>query len=153
MRSPAPPPHGTLPLRSVRPLGSWHGELCVCDLQSGNTARRFVGQGVLSDSFSVDNHQIVPASRDLTIKLWNALGECKYTIQQSEAHSEWVSGVRFSPNNWQPTVVSASWERSVKIWNLKNCELRSDLLGHTGYVNTVMFLLTVLFALADAKID
>jgi len=25
----------------------------------------------------------------------------------------------------------------VKVWNLTNCKLRNDLVGHTGYLNTV----------------
>ena len=36
---------------------------------------------VLSVAFSADNRQIVSGSRDHTIKLWNTLGVCKYTIQ------------------------------------------------------------------------
>jgi len=54
--------------------------LCRC---SGRTTRRFVGhtKDVLSVAFSADNRQIVSGSRDKTIKLWNTLGVCKYTIQ------------------------------------------------------------------------
>lgn len=37
----------------------------------------------------------------------------------------------------QPTIVSASWDKTVKIWNLSNCKLRATLAGHNGYVNTV----------------
>lgn len=50
---------------------------------SGLTTRRFVGhtKDVLSVAFSADNRQIVSGSRDHTIKLWNTLGVCKYTIQ------------------------------------------------------------------------
>lgn len=50
---------------------------------SGSTTRRFVGHSkdVLSVAFSADNRQIVSGSRDKTIKLWNTLGVCKYTIQ------------------------------------------------------------------------
>lgn len=47
-------------------------------------------QDVLSVAFSVDNRQIVSGSRDKTIKLWNTLAECKYTIQE-DGHSDWVS--------------------------------------------------------------
>lgn len=49
----------------------------------GITTRRFVGhtKDVLSVAFSTDNRQIVSGSRDRTIKLWNTLGVCKYTIQ------------------------------------------------------------------------
>ncbi|KAG5565810.1 hypothetical protein RHGRI_001663 [Rhododendron griersonianum] len=58
-------------------------------------------------------------------------------IQDGDAHSDWVSSVRFSPNTQQPTIVSSSWDRTVKIWNLTNCKIRSTLAGHSGYVNTV----------------
>lgn len=36
---------------------------------------------VMSVAFSADNRQIVSGSRDHSIKLWNTLGVCKYTIQ------------------------------------------------------------------------
>jgi guanine nucleotide-binding protein subunit beta-2-like 1 protein len=58
-----------------------------------------------SVSFSADNRQIVSASRDRTIKLWNTLGECKFNIVD-DGHSEWVSCVRFSPNPVIPVIVS-----------------------------------------------
>ena len=40
-------------------------------------------QDVLSVAFSADNRQIVSGSRDKTIKLWNTLAQCKFTIQVS----------------------------------------------------------------------
>ncbi|KAI5063316.1 hypothetical protein GOP47_0021863 [Adiantum capillus-veneris] len=106
---------------------------------TGVTTRRFVGhtKDVLSVAFSVDNRQIVSASRDRSIKLWNTLGECKYTIQDGDAHTGWVSCVRFSPVTTNPIIVSGSWDRSVKVWNLTNCKLRTNLSGHSGYVNSV----------------
>ena len=71
-------------------MGSEHGlvqhlksSLCYDPLSQGVTTRRFVGhtKDVLSVAFSADNRQIVSAARDRTIKLWNTLGVCKYTIQ------------------------------------------------------------------------
>lgn len=91
---------------------------------------------MLSVAFSVDNRQIVSGSRDKTIKLWNTLAECKYTIQE-EGHTDWVSCVRFSPNHANPIIVSAGWDRMVKVWNLTNCKLKINHAGHTGYLNTV----------------
>lgn len=121
--------------------GSWDGTLRLWEIQSGKTTRRFVGhdKDVLSVAFSVDNRQIVSGSRDKTIKLWNTLGECKYTIAggDSEGHTEWVSCVRFSPSQSVPLIVSCGWDRLVKVWSLTNCKLRNDLIGHTGYLNTV----------------
>jgi guanine nucleotide-binding protein subunit beta-2-like 1 protein len=118
--------------------GSWDGTLRLWDLNFGTTTRRFVGhtKDVLSVAFSADNRQIVSGSRDRTIKLWNTLGECKYTIDEN-GHTEWVSCVRFSPNTQNPIIVSGGWDKLVKVWNLTNCKLRTNLIGHTGYINTV----------------
>jgi len=121
--------------------GSWDGTLRLWEINSGKTTRRFVGhdKDVLSVAFSVDNRQIVSGSRDKTIKLWNTLGECKYTIAggENEGHTEWVSCVRFSPSQSVPLIVSCGWDRLVKVWSLTNCKRRNDLVGHTGYLNTV----------------
>jgi guanine nucleotide-binding protein subunit beta-2-like 1 protein len=119
--------------------GSWDGTLRLWDLNTGNTTRRFVGhtKDVLSVAFSVDNRQIVSGSRDKTIRLWNTLGECKYTIGEPEGHTEWVSCVRFSPMTTNPIIVSAGWDKVVKVFNLTNCKLKNNLFGHTGYINTV----------------
>jgi len=118
--------------------GSWDGTLRLWDLNSGQTTRRFVGHSkdVLSVAFSADNRQIVSGSRDKAINLWNTLGQLKFVITE-EGHKEWVSCVRFSPNPATPLIVSAGWDKCVKVWNLNQCKLRTNLIGHTGYVNTV----------------
>jgi len=117
--------------------GSWDCSLRLWDINNGQTTRRFHGhtKDVLSVAFSADNRQIVSGSRDKTIKLWNTLGECKYTIE-AEGHTEWVSCVRFSPNTQLPIIVSCGWDKMVKVWGLSNCKLKTNLAGHTGYLNT-----------------
>jgi WD40 repeat protein len=95
---------------------SWDKTLRLWELATGVTTRRFVGHSndVLSVSFSADNRQIVSGSRDRTIKLWNTLGDCKFTITD-KGHTEWVSCVRFSPNPQNPVIVSAGWDKLVKV--------------------------------------
>lgn len=95
---------------------SWDKTLRLWELATGATTRRFVGHNndVLSVSFSADNRQIVSGSRDRTIKLWNTLGDCKFTITD-KGHTEWVSCVRFSPNPQNPVIVSAGWDKLVKV--------------------------------------
>ena len=95
---------------------SWDKSLRLWELASGNTTRTFVGHDndVLSVSFSADNRQIVSASRDRTIKLWNTLGDCKFSITD-KGHTDWVSCVRFSPNPQNPVIVSAGWDKLVKV--------------------------------------
>jgi guanine nucleotide-binding protein subunit beta-2-like 1 protein len=118
--------------------GSWDGTLRLWEINSGKCTRRFVGHSkdILSVAFSFDNRQIVSGSRDKTIKLWNTLGECKFTIAE-DCHTEWVSCVRFSPSQTLPVVVSCGWDKLVKVWNLQTCRLKNDLVGHSGYLNTV----------------
>ncbi len=65
--------------------------------------------------------QIVSGSRDKTIKLWNTIGECKYTIAEPDGHTEWVSCVRFSPVTNNPIIVSAGWDKLVKVSSQNAC--------------------------------
>ena len=122
---------------------SWDKTLRLWELSTGITTRRFVGHtnDVLSVSFSADNRQIVSGSRDRTIKLWNTLGDCKFTITE-KGHTEWVSCVRFSPNPQNPVIVSAGWDKLVKVRVLivnstkrKRCSrnLKYLLLQSLGY--------------------
>lgn len=95
---------------------SWDKTLRLWELSTGTTTRRFVGHtnDVLSVSFSADNRQIVSGARDRSIKLWNTLGDCKFTITE-KGHTEWVSCVRFSPNPQNPVIVSSGWDKLVKV--------------------------------------
>ncbi|KDD72035.1 hypothetical protein H632_c3969p0, partial [Helicosporidium sp. ATCC 50920] len=119
--------------------GSWDNTLRLWEIATGTSTRKFTGhtKDVLSVAFSVDNRQILSSSRDRTIKLWNTLAECKYTMAEPSGHTGWVSCVRLSPVGATPVVVSASWDKTVKIWDLASCKLRATLSGHEGYVNAV----------------
>ncbi|EMR09696.1 guanine nucleotide-binding protein subunit beta-like protein [Pneumocystis murina B123] len=117
---------------------SWDKTLRLWDLNTGQTTRRFVGHtsDVLSVSFSMDNRQIVSGSRDKTIKLWNTLGDCKMTIQEG-GHSDWVSCIRFSPCLNNLVTVSAGWDKMVKSWDFSNFKLKTNYIGHNGFINSV----------------
>jgi guanine nucleotide-binding protein subunit beta-2-like 1 protein len=116
---------------------SWDKTLRLWDLNTGATTRRFIGheKDVLSVSFSADNRQIVSGSRDRTIKLWNTLGECKFNIQEN-GHTDWVSCVRFSPNPSNPVIVSAGWDKVVKVSiynNVYMCPYQMMYFGNIRY--------------------
>lgn len=92
---------------------SWDKTLRLWNLETGETSKRFVGHegDVLSVSIAKDSRKIVSASRDKTVKVWNTIGTCMQTLT---GHSDWVSTVRFSPDN-SPTVISAGWDKLVKV--------------------------------------
>jgi guanine nucleotide-binding protein subunit beta-2-like 1 protein len=116
--------------------GSWDGTLRLWEIATGTCKLIFKGhtKDVLSVTLS-GNALIMSGSRDKTVKLWNINGHCKATIQE-DGHTEWVSCVRFSPNTMQPLIVSAGWDKLVKVWAI-NLKLKTNLTGHTGYLNTV----------------
>lgn len=117
---------------------SWDKTLRLWELKSGENTQVFNNhtKDVLSVAFSSDNRQIVSASRDKTIKLWNTLGQCKFTITDG-AHNDWVSTICFSPSTAKSVVVSGGYDKVVKVWDISTCKLNTNLIGHTGYINSV----------------
>ena len=118
---------------------SWDTTMRLWDLRAGRTTYRFVGhtKDVLSVTMSPDNRQIISGSRDKTIKLWNTLAECKYDFEPQNSHNDWVTCVRFTPGSKESQIVSAGWDNTVKIWDQQTFKHKSNLVGHTGCVNTL----------------
>ena len=59
-------------------------------------------------------------SRDGTIKLFNTVGECKYSISD-DGHDGWVTSVKFSPNTANPIIVSCGTDKVVKVGAPQQC--------------------------------
>jgi WD40 repeat protein len=80
---------------------------------------------------SPDGTWIVSASRDGTLKVWDArTGEARLTL---DGHTGRVYGCAVSPDGtW---IVSASWNNTLKVWDARTGEARLTLQGHTGSVN------------------
>eukprot|EP00918_Siedleckia_nematoides_P102688 GHVU01224224.1.p1 GENE.GHVU01224224.1~~GHVU01224224.1.p1 ORF type:complete len:361 (-),score=63.11 GHVU01224224.1:350-1432(-) len=117
--------------------GSWDRTLRLWDVERGETVRQFVGHtgDVNSVAFSNDNRQIVSGSRDKQIKLWNTVAQCKHNIDN--AHSDWVSCIRFSPAADQQIFVSCGWDKIVKVWDLSKFKEQKQLAGHKAALHSL----------------
>jgi len=116
---------------------SWDKHLKLWDLEKGSCVRTFQGHSsdVNSVAFSSDSRQVVSGSRDKTIRVWNTRGECKF-ISSQNGHDDWVSCVRFSPSR-TPTMISTSWDRTVRVWSLTTWEVKTTFTGHNGPIHNV----------------
>jgi len=118
---------------------SWDNTLRLWDLKTGQSPCRFVGHAndVMSCAFSPDNRQIISGSRDKSVRMWNTLGQEKFNISSANAHTDWISCTRFSPNPQNGVFVTGSYDKLVKVWDASELSHQYDLSGHEGYVNTV----------------
>src|SRR6266516_1583884 len=57
------------------------------------------------------------------------------TTQTLEGHTEAVSSIAISPDG--QTLVSGSWDKTIKVWHLQTGQLLHTLMGHSDYVNSV----------------
>ncbi|HKR60404.1 MAG TPA: NB-ARC domain-containing protein, partial [Pyrinomonadaceae bacterium] len=92
---------------------------------------------VLGCAFSPDGRFIVSASRDRTLKVWNALtGE---TLRTLEGHLGYVTGCAFSPDG--RFIVSTSRDRTLKVWDALTGETLHTLEGGSRcmYMNVCAF--------------
>lgn len=116
---------------------SWDKTMRLWELSEGKTKMRFVGHknDVLSASFSADNKSIVSGSRDRSIKVWKVTGDCYKTFDN--AHNDWVSCVKYSPNLAKDIIVSCGWDKHVKVWHSQTFSNQGKFMGHNGYINAI----------------
>jgi WD40 repeat protein len=53
-------------------------------------------------------------------------------VQTIQAHTVWLNGLVFAPDG--RTLVSVSWDRTVKLWDVASGHIRATLSGHTDRV-------------------
>ncbi|XRB03834.1 EF-hand domain-containing protein [Pycnococcus provasolii] len=84
-------------------------------------------ESVSSASYSADGTRIVSASRDKTVRVWDATtGAC---ISVLEGHSGWVNSASYSADGTR--IVSASSDKTVRVWDATTGACMSVLKGHS----------------------
>ena len=90
---------------------------------------------VLAAAFSPDGTQMVTASRDRLLKVWDAkTGNELATLQ---GHTNWVVDCKYAPDG--RTIISASWDGSLRVWDSDTGACIHTLSGHEKRVNSCSF--------------
>jgi WD40 repeat protein len=106
--------------------------------QAGELLRRTLAghlRSVRSVRFIGDNSEVISASGDKTLRLWNIAQGKFFRIFHGHEYS--VSSVSVAPN--KKIIASASWDYTVKLWDIETGQEIRTCIGHKDRVNAVLF--------------
>ncbi|KAF9998619.1 hypothetical protein BGZ65_005889 [Modicella reniformis] len=125
--------------------GSSDTSIFVWDLETGKVLQRLKGHADSVLSLRFEKDIVVSCSKDRTVKIWKiSTGEMIRTLV---GHRAAVNAVQFSPESSSPSpfagnprvVVSASGDKTIKIWSFETGECLRTLEGHARGIACIQF--------------
>ena len=92
-----------------------------------------------------DSPILVSGSRDKSLIVWNVYNEvyddevkeCGVPHKSLRGHNHFVSDVALSQDNL--FMISSSWDKTLRLWDLRTCKATRHFVGHTKEIYTVAF--------------
>jgi WD40 repeat protein len=101
----------------------------------------------LAFTHSLFNDVLASGYENGIIQIWNTTtGHLFYTLDINEKHVWYISSLAFNKKN---LLASASWDKTIKLWNIHAGKLLKTLIGHTGSVESVAFSNGIILASAS----
>lgn len=113
--------------------GSMDGTLKIWNWRTGTCLSTLTGHTDGVVSLHYDGCLMASGSVDKTIKIWNFMDKSCTTLR---GHSDWVNSVRIDTAS--RTVLSASDDMTVKLWDLDTKTVIRTFEGHVGQVQQVI---------------
>jgi len=117
---------------------SWDGSVRLWNVEQGTTVSQLIGHSkdVLSVALSADDRQIITGSLDNQVKIWNTRSECKHTVDKNQ-HTDAVSCVKFYHAAKPAICVTASWDKTIKVWDNLYMTLMYTFTGHKAQITAL----------------
>jgi len=123
------------------PLIGFNADKAAAELEGASAASRALGvlsghtDIVYSVAFSPNGKQIVTASADNSIRLWDAATARQTAIFRGS--ERWFASARFSPDGRR--VVAASYDGTARVWDLRTFRQVAVMRGHAEFVLSAAF--------------
>jgi F-box/WD-40 domain protein MET30 len=115
--------------------GSLDRTIRVWNWRTGEQLAEYTGhtEGVIAVNF--DANLLASGSIDKTVKIWNFADKSTFCLR---GHKDWVNAVRV--DSASRTVISASDDCTVRLWDLDTKQTIQTYIGHVGQVQQVTLL-------------
>ncbi|MFN3404374.1 MAG: caspase family protein [Cytophagaceae bacterium] len=119
-------------------LSSWDATMSIWDTKTGKNISRIdlSNSSAFALSYSPDGIYLAAGRLGKTFELWEP--DTKTAIRTFTGHTDVVSSICFHPTN-KTTMISSSWDGSVRAWDINTGLMTKKYKDHSGPVHACLF--------------